>query len=509
MNRCFPKVAAAVLLAASCAWRSGAAIAEEYPSGGRRWVRALLHLNTTVSAGDRSAEELVRLAEERGVEVVGISDQLVARGEYGVWPLRRIVRKVHERQSILTYGVTDYFAMLDEVDRRYPGVTVLPGADVAPFYYWTGKPWRGGLVVHDWSKQLIVLGLESPGDYEALPVVTGPGARDFRPRNILQLWPLLLLLAGVRLVRRRAWDYRDESGTQLAPVSRPCRVLGTVALLAGAVFLINNVPLIRAPRYDQYHGSQGAAPYQEFIDAARARGALVFWSQLEAGMEEKWGEVLLETRPHASDLLKTHGYTGFGAVYGDQRTAHLPGREWDRALLEYCAGERDAPPWAMAESDYRGDPEGLIGYETLLLLEDLTREDILAALASGRAAAVYNYVRGRPVLEDFRVTDPAQGMEAVSGGELVSPGPVRIILRGRGDDVKGVSTFKVRVICDGVVVHTAAAPGLRFDTEFTWTLEGAEPGSKHYCRVVVDEWGELVTNPIFVRIPGTHVEFTK
>ncbi len=502
MNRCFPKVAAAVLLAASCAWRSSAAIAEEDPSGGRRWVRALLHLNTTVSAGDRSAEELVRLAEERGVEVVGISDQLLARGEYGVWPLRRIVRRVYERQSILTYGVTDYFAMLDEVDLRHPGVTVLPGADVAPFYYWSGKPWRGDLKVHDWSRQLIVLGLVSPGDYEALPVVTGPGARGFRPGNLLGLWPLLLVLAGVWLVRHRAWDYRDESGVQLAPVSRPCLVLGTVALLAGALLLVNNVQLIRAPRYDQYHGPQGAAPYQEFIDAARARGALVFWSQLEAGMEEKWGEVLLETRPHASDLLKTRGYTGFGAVYGDQRTAHLPGREWDRALLEYCAGERAAPPWAIAESDYRGDPDGLTAYETLLLLEETTRESVLAALGSGRSAAVYNYVGGRPVLEDFRMTDPAQGTEAVSGGELVSGGPVRITLRGHGDEVEGVPTFKVKVICDGVVVHTAAVPGLRFDTEFTWTLEGAEPGTRHYCRVIVDGWGELVTNPIFVKIPG-------
>ena len=82
-------------------------------------------------------------------------------------------------------------------------------------------------------------------------------------------------------------------------------------------------------------------PYQNLIDFATSKGALVFWNHMEAtsGINQK-ANLSLETLPYPDDLLNTQNYTGFQAV-GDQPIAQTnPGQQWDQVLMEYLDGNR-------------------------------------------------------------------------------------------------------------------------------------------------------------------------
>jgi hypothetical protein len=156
--------------------------------------------------------------------------------------------------------------------------------------------------------------------------------------------------------------------------------------------------------------------------------------------------------------------------------------------------------WAVGESDIREGSVAVGDYETLLLVDTLTRQGVLSALAEGRAAAVYNHKDRGYVLEHCGARAPG-GASVPPGGEVVSRGPVVVSVRGRVEG-KGVARVRIRFVCDGAVAHTAETVGLAFDAAYAWPLEGAAPGTRHYCRVIVDGLGELVTNPVFVRVPG-------
>ena len=55
------------------------------------------------------------------------------------------------------------------------------------------------------------------------------------------------------------------------------------------LLLFDNHPF-RSSLVDQYHGDRGIKPYQEVIDFAVSKGALVFWNDVEAGNgKREWG----------------------------------------------------------------------------------------------------------------------------------------------------------------------------------------------------------------------------
>ena len=72
-----------------------------------------------------------------------------------------------------------------------------------------------------------------------------------------------------------------------------------------ALIALNNHPFQSSP-FDPYKGDQGMRPYQNLIDFATSKGALVFWNHMEAttGINQK-DSLSLETMPYPDDLLKT------------------------------------------------------------------------------------------------------------------------------------------------------------------------------------------------------------
>ena len=56
---------------------------------------------------------------------------------------------------------------------------ILEGAEVAPFYWWSGSIFKKNISLNDWSRHLLVIGLKKEEDYRHLPVV---GNKYFFPR---------------------------------------------------------------------------------------------------------------------------------------------------------------------------------------------------------------------------------------------------------------------------------------------------------------------------------------
>ncbi len=139
-----------------------------------------------MTPGPREPYQIVRLAEEAGVDGVIFTDSAQRRWEYGLWPLRSLVKKVIEQPSVLTFGAERYLQVVHRLSAQ-SRVLALPGLEVAPFYYWRRSPFdRLGGEIRGWSQHLLVFGLDDPQAIQRLPLeVDDPyhgdqGARPFQ-----------------------------------------------------------------------------------------------------------------------------------------------------------------------------------------------------------------------------------------------------------------------------------------------------------------------------------------
>ena len=102
-------------------------------------IPGVIHLGTTISGGVLSPGEMVEKVKEAGLKVAVLTDEDNQRVEYGLFPLRRILRKVEERQSIKLYGAEKYLGLIENIAKQHPEMTIIAGVEAAPFYYWQGS----------------------------------------------------------------------------------------------------------------------------------------------------------------------------------------------------------------------------------------------------------------------------------------------------------------------------------------------------------------------------------
>ncbi|HEX8949987.1 MAG TPA: PHP domain-containing protein, partial [Dissulfurispiraceae bacterium] len=102
-------------------------------------IPGAVHLDTAVSDGVLSPEEMVERVKEAGLKVAVITDKDNQRVEYGIFPLRGIAREIEERQSVRTYGARRYLDLIRDIGKRHPDMTVIAGLEAVPFYYWKGS----------------------------------------------------------------------------------------------------------------------------------------------------------------------------------------------------------------------------------------------------------------------------------------------------------------------------------------------------------------------------------
>jgi hypothetical protein len=273
-----------------------------------------------------------------------------------------------------------------------------------------------------------------------------------------------------------------------------------LALLSGGFFL-NTFFVLPSP-FDAYHGKQGAAPYQLFIDAVGQKGGLTFWNypETQSGVRTL-GPIQVRTLPYPGMLLETRNYTGFAAIYGDTSTITEPGNVWDVVLGEYCRGFRKRPPWGIATGDFHkegGSGQNLGDFQTVLWLTEKSRQSVLEALKSGRMYACQGKFPRVPRLDEFSVSaaEPDTAPRMISGEEIALSRNPRIRITVSGGVAGAGKEVRVRLIRSGSVIQIFKGT-MPLEIDHTDPLE--TPGEKIYYRMDMTGYGTIVSNPIFVK----------
>jgi len=455
------------------------------PAAGAEYLQiaGVIHVHSTFSSGKYSLPDLVAMASLSGVEVLALTDHDRVAMEYGLAPFRDLIRVRKELPSVLRAGVRDYLAQIHSLNISQKEVILLPGVQSSPFYYWTGTPFTGDLTAHDYRKELIAVGMVEATDYENLPVPHKNAISGlFAVHLISWIGAAAFLAAAIRRYRRKR--------SQMAVM---------VAAVAAILFMITCHPF-RGSGYDPYHGSRDEAPYQDYIDYVQSRGGMVFWCHPESNYSangRQLGPIQLQTKQYPQSLVRTRGYTGFAAIYGDTARAHNPGMHWDETLLEYCAGFRDKPVWAIAEADFHGfgRDEALDSYQTIFLAREKARSAIMEAMARGRMYAVLKQnTAARPLLDDFRARETG-GRSAVAGECLIGALATEITGRISTSDNRSYET-EVKIIKNGQVLQVING---RTPLEFHVVDNSPFPGKSFFrLEARLQNVGRIISNPIFV-----------
>ena len=348
----------------------------------------------------------------------------------------------------------------------------------------------------------VVFGLNDPVQYGQLPANGNPASYQITAESVMMLAlpPLLVTLAAVMGMRdRRA--FREGLATRL---SRP-RLVATCALaMIGAALLWTAWP-IGQPPYPLYESGQGYHPYQQFIDAARGAGGLVFWSMVEARDHETHlfgpvGRVTVTTEPHPEALILTNHHTGFGGLYQEAHRAIQPGQVWDQAIELFLRGERPQSPVMLGEIAFHAlDHAGKDLDQVLSIVSARSRtvEDLLEAVRTGRLYAVERRKKEFALrLETFRIECDA-GRRGASAGEILDP-------EGHRDMVIRISISttdrQAHHITATVIRSGETLARLSGTTPLTVDIpdKTAPAGRWLAYRLLVEGEGELVSNPVFV-----------
>jgi hypothetical protein len=170
---------------------------------------------------------------------------------------------------------------------------------------------------------------------------------------------------------------------------------------------------------------------------------------------------------------------------------------WDRGLSEYCNGDRAKPAWGISGADFHGENKGveLDTFQTVFLVENRGRQEVMQALEQGRIYSVRKAGRFRLSLDQFQVGDAKTGSKAIMGEEIrLHSSPV---VEGR------------LAATDGG--HYSVAISIIRGGKPIWSFEGETPlnfkfvdhlkwSGKTFYRLDVSgkAAGQLLSNPIFV-----------
>jgi hypothetical protein len=472
---------------------------------------AAIHITSTVSDGKYTISEIARIAKQNNIKVVIITDHDLMRWEYGLWPLRNIIKRTVESNSVFfrrsgiplkagKYGIGRYLTEINKAQESNPGLVLITGVKSSPFYYWQGSPFNNSLKMHNWHKKILVIGLDEVSDYQYLPLIGNRRALrlPFRLKDVYRLWPILILVAGILCLRRRKFKYKDLKGQTLGPYSRGWRISGIALMLIGFLFSWNNYPFCEF-KFDQYHGDLGIMPYQNFIDYVNQKGGLTYWASPEAEYIQNRGNISIETREYAVDLLKARDYTGFAIFFEGYKKVGRPGGIWDEILNQYCQGKRREPIWAIAGLSFSqaGDLDSRItASQTMTLVSELSKTAVLEALKKGRMYAISGNESSYFILDRFVISDALSGAEVTMGEEINLTGNPTIEIKGKF--LNGLNKeVKIKLIRNGNIVKTFEVNS-PFDISYQDDYEAED--EKIYYRLEIRSAGVfLVTNPIFVR----------
>jgi len=485
----------ALLLLAAVAGAEGADAARPLQR-----VPSVVHVHSTLSTGDRSLDELARMARAEGIEALLMAENYLLRVEYGLAPFRALTRVVHDEPSILTRGPEAYLASVAEARRRYPEVLFLPGVEVIPHHYWTGSPVALSMMLHNTQKNLLVFGVTDPAALRALPASGNLHARRYAWASVADALPALLVVPGVVLLLVRRVR-RVRVGRAIMIQRRRHWLAGGVLVLVGIVALVRAWPFTvdAYPPWQDYR----LAPHQALIDHVDGLGGATMWSLPEASDEGRRSlvgvTVTWRTDPYPEDLMRTFRYTAFGAIYAQPTRFEEPGGRWDRLLVEFARGERSRPAWGLGEAGFHGPQGGkrLSAIQTVFLVANKTEAALLDALKRGRLYALQRLPEGTLALADWSVA--AGEASVVSGETLRVPAGTVLDVRVAVDAIgETVEPFRVTLVRNGIVTEGwSGGPSIR--ATYRETFDGRPLVFRIEARGRAPH--RILTSPIFVAAP--------
>lgn len=459
---------------------------------------AAIQVSSNISDGKLSLSDIVKIAKENNIKIVILTDRDYMKWEYGLWPWPNLIKKTVEVSSVFKYGIDRYFKLINQAQKINPGMVLIAGAECAPFYYWTGNPFTRNLKMYNWHKHILVIGLDKTSDYQNLPSLANKNALalSFTFKNIYRLWPVLILFIGILCFNKRKFLYKDYRGRSLGPYSLGWRILAAGFIVLGILSLLNNFPF-RQLKYDQYHGDEKIAPYQDLINYVNQKGGLTFWAHPEVENMEKLGSIVTETREHTDNLLRNKNYSGFAVFYEGYEKVGRPGGIWDEVLRQYCEGRREKPVWAiggLAFDQSNALDAAIKDLRTVFIIPELNKTEVLNALKQGRMYVIRGKNSSQFILDKFSIKDIASGKEKIMGQEITVEGKAQLQISGHFLNEEN-APLEIKLIKNGEIIKTfeVSAPfGIRYEEE------SAEKGKKVYYRLEIGGGGiTLVTNPIF------------
>ncbi len=442
-------------------------------------------LRTIYSDGADSVKDLALRAKGLGLDSIIINDHLTYEIEYGIFPFQNLAKYKKTLSSLKVNGLENYFQAVKETQKEIPEVIIIPGIEVSPLYWWSGSFLNNTITAHDWEFHLGILGLEDPDVIRNIPAVhnefTTPPTRE---RNIrFYILTLALLFSFLCMIR-----YRRS------------RWVGLFVLL-NLLLVVNYFPA-NGPEMDIYREPDGVNPSQEVIDYVKDHGGISVWHHMEAldGITTK-ANIKFHTPAHPEDILKTEGFTGFQGVYEDRITITDPGKQWDKALMEYTKGTREKPIWAFGGLDYhqaQSTPNAphLRDIKHIYWVEKKSKPEIMKAMRIGRFYSVRQGKDYHLLLDRFSLTGLYSPHEAISGETLPIDDPPTLHVRIGASD-QGEKNGTLRVVQNGKVV--AIKDFVTPYEDAIALLPPKDATSLSYVRLMIDGKvpDKILTNPIF------------
>ena len=470
---------AALCLVALMLAREPAVGEEDYVEEEYVVLRGIMHVPSDFSTGKFTLAQIAYAAFEAQVDVVVASDAALVELSYGLPFLRNLVSIDRGERAILSgAGAANYLAEIGQVADAFPELVFLSGVESAPFHYWDLDLLARTLTVHRRAQHLLAVDLDSEQAINNLPILESPNARVWGWSSLLLMWPLLGFAIVVLVGNRQPLGLR------------------VLVFAVSALCLINNLPF-KIPLMDAYHGDIGPGPYQNYINYVNGQNGLVFWSHPEAmkSHEDSYVGGLYrigaDNRGHAGDLLATEGYAGLAVLTGNRLNVARPGGEWDRVLGQYVDGQRSHPPWGIGTAPIGGG-HPIDQVLTVFHAISATPNGVRQAMANGRMYAVQG---GIDKLELTEFSAEFDGAYAEMGETLVCEGDFAV-------NIGVARTDGAREEVEVVLIQSGKLIASDFiSTPDVFAYDTALDREHEYVRLVIyGESGELVSNPVFIRL---------
>ena len=242
----------------------------------------------------------------------------------------------------------------------------------------------------------------------------------------------------------------------------------------------------------------GLKPYIEWVDYMIKNGALVFQAHPDSSDYEKYYTAMLLAVAPIQLTDNIPNLTGVAIIPSGLTHVGIPGGEWDTAQLQYMAGLRNAPLWGWGESDFECPPDSLRRGTTMFYVKELSKENVLAAMKTGKMIALMGADFQDIYVQEFSVGDGKASDRKIMFGESVKLNGPAVVRFSTNKDAPGQ---EVRLIRNGKVIYTGKTSKFEFRDE-----EAAKSKDKVFYRVGVEgqgpfeieEGNRLFTNPIFV-----------